>query len=70
MSRMTRIAGLAATAALLTGSVAPVVAQDAAPLEGELTLWHSYGSGAGTEADALSAALASERRQILRSRSG
>lgn len=59
MSRMTRFAGLAATAALLTGSVAPVAAQDAAPLEGELTLWHSYGSGAGTEADALAAALAS-----------
>jgi arabinogalactan oligomer/maltooligosaccharide transport system substrate-binding protein len=59
MSRMTRFAGLAATAALLTGSIAPVAAQDAAPLEGELTLWHSYGSGAGTEADALAAALAS-----------
>jgi arabinogalactan oligomer/maltooligosaccharide transport system substrate-binding protein len=58
---MTRLAGLAATAALLAGSMTPVAAQDAsgAPLEGELTLWHSYGSGAGTEADALTAALAS-----------
>jgi arabinogalactan oligomer/maltooligosaccharide transport system substrate-binding protein len=56
---MTRSAALLAAAALVVGSVAPVVAQDAAPLEGELTLWHSYGSGAGTEADALAAALAS-----------
>lgn len=58
MSRMTRLAGIAATAALLAGSVVPVAAQEAA-LEGELTLWHSYGSGAGTEADALATALAS-----------
>ncbi len=59
MSRMTRSAAVLAAAALVVGSVAPVAAQDAAPLEGELTLWHSYGSGAGTEADALTAALAS-----------
>ncbi len=60
MSRMTRLAGVAAAAALVAGSVVPVAAQDASgALEGELTLWHSYGSGAGTEADALAAALAS-----------
>ncbi len=59
MSRMTRSAAVLAAAALVVGSVAPVAAQDAAPLEGELTLWHSYGSGAGTEADALTAALES-----------
>jgi arabinogalactan oligomer/maltooligosaccharide transport system substrate-binding protein len=54
------LAGVAATAALLAGSMTPVAAQDASgALEGELTLWHSYGSGAGTEADALAAALAS-----------
>jgi hypothetical protein len=46
MSRMTRSAAVLAAAALVVGSVAPVAAQDAAPLEGELTLWHSYGSGA------------------------
>jgi arabinogalactan oligomer / maltooligosaccharide transport system substrate-binding protein len=60
MSRMTRSAALVAAAALVAGAVAPVAAQDTsgAPLEGTLTLWHSYGSGAGTEADALAAALA------------
>jgi arabinogalactan oligomer/maltooligosaccharide transport system substrate-binding protein len=57
MTRMTRWAGLAATAALLAGTVTPVAAQDA-PLEGTVTLWHTYGSGAGTEADALAQAVA------------
>ena len=50
MNRTSKLAGLLAAAALVTG-VAPVAAQT--PLSGELTLWHSYGSGAGTEPDAL-----------------
>jgi arabinogalactan oligomer / maltooligosaccharide transport system substrate-binding protein len=57
MSRVSKLGGLVAALALV-GGVVPVAAQDAAPLTGELTLWHSYGSGAGTETDALAAALA------------
>lgn len=36
----------------------PAPSQGAAPLSGELTIWHSYGSGAGTEAQALTEVLA------------
>jgi len=41
-------------------SAAPSVAESAAPtaLKGELTIWHSYGSGAGTELKALEEVLA------------
>lgn len=56
MSRLYRSAALAASLALVVG-IAPVAAQDA-PLAGELTLWHTYSSGAGTELDALNTVLA------------
>jgi arabinogalactan oligomer/maltooligosaccharide transport system substrate-binding protein len=60
MSRLFKTAALAASLALVVGA-APVGAQDAAPLEGELTLWHTYGSGAGTELNALNTVLESVR---------
>lgn len=56
MSRLYKTAALAASLALVVG-VAPVAAQDA-PLSGELSLWHTYSSGAGTELDALNTVLA------------
>ena len=56
MSRLYKTAALAASLALVVG-VAPVAAQDA-PLSGELNLWHTYSSGAGTELDALNTVLA------------
>jgi arabinogalactan oligomer/maltooligosaccharide transport system substrate-binding protein len=55
MSRLFKTAALGATLALAVGA-APVAAQDAA-LEGDLTLWHTYSSGAGTELDALNTVL-------------
>ena len=56
MSRLYKSAALAASLALVVG-VAPVAAQDA-PLSGELSLWHTYSSGAGTELDAFNTVLA------------
>lgn len=56
MSRLYKTAALVASLALVVG-VAPVAAQDA-PLSGELSLWHTYSSGAGTELDALNTVLA------------
>jgi arabinogalactan oligomer/maltooligosaccharide transport system substrate-binding protein len=56
MSRLYKTAALAASLALVVGA-APVAAQDA-PLAGELDLWHTYSSGAGTELDALNTVLA------------
>jgi arabinogalactan oligomer/maltooligosaccharide transport system substrate-binding protein len=47
----TESAAPSASESAATGSEAP------AALEGELTLWHSYSSGAGTELDALNAVL-------------
>ena len=40
----------------MSAGVAPIAAQD--PLEGEITLWHTYSSGAGTELDALNQVIA------------
>lgn len=56
MSRLIKTAALTASLALVVGA-APVGAQDA-PLAGDLTLWHTYSSGAGTELDALNTVLA------------
>lgn len=56
MSRLYKTAALAASLALVVGA-APVAAQDA-PLSGELDLWHTYSSGAGTELEALNTVLA------------
>jgi arabinogalactan oligomer/maltooligosaccharide transport system substrate-binding protein len=67
---MTRKPGLAlATAAIaLVAAASPIVAQSpseaaggAAPLEGSVTLWHTYSSGAGTELQALNTVLDSVR---------
>jgi len=55
MKRSLITAGLAASLAISAG-VAPIAAQD--PLEGEITLWHTYSSGAGTELDALNQVIA------------
>jgi arabinogalactan oligomer/maltooligosaccharide transport system substrate-binding protein len=59
MSRITKTAVLGAAFALAVGA-APVAAQDA-PLEGEVTLWHTYSSGAGTELQALNQVLETVR---------
>ncbi len=58
MSRILKTAGVLATLAI-AASLTPAAAQDAssAPLEGTITVWHSYGSGAGTEPDAFNAVL-------------
>lgn len=55
MNRKIKSAALGASLAVLVG-VAPAAAQE--PLSGELTLWHTYSSGAGTELDALNTVLA------------
>ncbi len=55
MKRSFLTAAMAASLVVSAGAV-PVAAQDA--LEGDLTLWHTYSSGAGTELDALNAVLA------------
>ena len=59
MSRTLKTASLLASLALVAG-LAPVSAQSpsAGGLTGSLTVWHSYGSGAGTEPDAFNAVLA------------
>src|SRR5262245_36579265 len=46
-----------AAAAPSEGAEAAAPSEGAAALEGELTLWHSYSSGAGTELDALNTVL-------------
>ena len=58
MSRTLKTASLLASLALVA-AMAPVSAQTpAGGLTGDLTVWHSYGSGAGTEPDAFNATLA------------
>ena len=57
MSRLFKTAALGATLALAVGA-APVSAAGH-ELAGDLTLWHTYSSGAGTELDALTTVLVS-----------
>ena len=55
MKRTLITAAMAVSLAVSAG-VVPVAAQDG--LEGDLTLWHTYSSGAGTELDALNTVIA------------
>ena len=58
MQRNPKLATLLASLAIVA-TLAPAAAQSPAAggLSGSLTVWHSYGSGAGTEPDAFNATL-------------